>query len=364
LLVLLRVRQAAFLQDPCTGQTRRQNFCSPVFFFCKLFSFASNGFYKNGTLRARRAYVTAETTSKLQRRKHMKTVKMLTAASVVALMAAAPALADQAVQADTRTGASYTAPNANNPDTPDMPTVTKKDIKNGWNKTKNAVTNTADKAGDAISDTARKIKAAVLNNDPTVKAAPVVIDASMTASGMIGKPVYDEQHKKIATVEDVILDNSGKASMIVVKDGGFAGIGGKLAAFDYGAVVSRGDKGDIIAPLTKKSLDAITPFTYDATAASGKTQTLPAGGYSVAKLMNGEVLDAAGEKLANIDNLSFRNGRADLVIASYGQVLSMGGDKVAINFDTAQLVRTNDDVSMKLSTAQTRQFHAVEKAAD
>ncbi|MBI1216216.1 MAG: hypothetical protein GC185_10425 [Alphaproteobacteria bacterium] len=279
----------------------------------------------------------------------MKKLNILAAVSAIALLAASPALATVSTQDGAQGGTAYTAPNANNPDTPDMPTVTKQDIKKGWDKTK-----------QAVKDTVKQIKAAMLNNDPSVKSAPVNIAENRTAAGMIGQPLYNDQHQKVATVHDVILDNAGNASLIVVKDGGFAGIGGKLGALDYNAVTSRDDKGDTMQPVSAKTLKSVEPFTYDATATAKGAKTLPAGGYSLAKLMEGAVLDDSGRKLANIDNVSLRSGRADLVIASYGQVLSMGGDKVAINFDTSQIVRDKDSLSMKLTTAQTQQFHAIE----
>ena len=78
--------------------------------------------------------------------------------------------------------------------------------------------------------------------------------------------------------------------------------------------------------------------------------------YSVKKILQGSLIDANGKKIASIDNVTLRDGRANLVIAAYNQILGMGGDKVALDFDATQLVHDKDDVNLKLSEAQARKF--------
>ena len=50
------------------------------------------------------------------------------------------------------------------------------------------------------------------------------------ASKMIGSAVYDVQNRKIGSVDDVILNKSGKVDTIVIDVGSFLGMGGKDVA--------------------------------------------------------------------------------------------------------------------------------------
>ena len=47
------------------------------------------------------------------------------------------------------------------------------------------------------------------------------------ASKMIGSAVYDVQNRKIGSVDDVILNKSGKVDTVVIDVGSFLGMGGK-----------------------------------------------------------------------------------------------------------------------------------------
>lgn len=294
----------------------------------------------------------------------MRTLQLLTAASVVALLAGTPALAADQTMIDDNGNAVKVESND---------TQMTKDMKAGWADTKAAVKKTADKADNAMSnktDSARtdsamndkdeKYNVRIMGDAKAKTAAPVTIDKRMTAEGIIGKPVYNQQNDKVATVEDVILDSKGAAKLIVVKDGDFMGLGGKLAAFDYDAVVDRTKDGDVVMPITEKTIDKVAEFSYDPSDKKD-IRVIPENGYSVKKILDGNLVDEAGKKLAAIDNVSLRDGRANLVIAAYDQTLGMGGDKVALNFDATRLVRDKDDVNLKLNADQADQFKSFEK---
>lgn len=294
----------------------------------------------------------------------MRTLQLLTAASVVALLAGTPALAADQTMIDDNGNAVKVESND---------TQMTKDMKAGWADTKAAVKKTADKADNAMSnktDSARtdsamndkdeKYNVRIMGDAKVKTAAPVTIDKRMTAEGIIGKPVYNQQNDKVATVEDVILDSKGAAKLIVVKDGDFMGLGGKLAAFDYDAVVDRTKDGDVVMPITEKTIDKVAEFSYDPSDKKD-IRVIPENGYSVKKILDGNLVDEAGKKLAAIDNVSLRDGRANLVIAAYDQTLGMGGDKVALNFDATRLVRDKDDVNLKLNADQADQFKSFEK---
>ena len=187
-----------------------------------------------------------------------------------------------------------------------------------------------------------------------------LVFAALLHSPVIGKPVYNQQNDKVAVVEDIILDKDGAAKLVVVKDGDFMGLGGKLAAFDYDAIIDRTKEGDVVMPITEKTIDKVAEFSYEPTNKEN-VRLIPDNGYSAKKILDGNLVDENGKKLAAIDNLSMQGGRAKLVIAAYDQVLGMGGDKVALNFDATRLVRDKDNVDLKLNQSQAAEFKNFEK---
>jgi len=258
----------------------------------------------------------------------MKKLNMIRAISIAALMSSASALAETP---DAMRG--------------DMPTTH------------------AARNGDVVKSTVKRISLAVINDQPDVRPSVVTIEERNTAKGMIGKTIYNENNRKIGKLHDIILNNDGTAQLIVISNGSFAGLGGKLAAFNYDELVNRTAKGDLITPLTQKSIDSAVEFSYKNEEAKDNVRTIPENGYSVANLLKGKILGNDGAKLADIDNLSLRDGRAYLVIAAYNQIFGMGGKKAAVAFKTASFERENDQVNLKLSAAETMKFRNYKQMA-
>jgi hypothetical protein len=276
----------------------------------------------------------------------MKKTTFLTAASLAALMAASPALV-HAADAN-MSGETTMKVQANNPDTPPAETVTEQDIREGWNDTKKAA-----------KDTYKDVKAAILDKTSD---QPVNIDNNTTVQVLLGQPIYSHDKQKIATLEDIILDADGTAKMVVVKDLGLLGFGGKLAAFDYGTVVKTDAKGNIVTPLSKSAIDSAAEFSYTPEKTNAKIRMIPDNGYSVAQMLDGKLRGADNKSVADIDNIAFNNGKASMVIASYGGVLNMGEEHVALDFDSAQLVRADGSVDLKLDANETKAFEKLKKA--
>lgn len=227
----------------------------------------------------------------------------------------------------------------------------------------NAKANTKEAYADAKAETKEAYAdvKAKLFGEGAEGAAPTSldVDARTSASGMIGKPVYNSNNEKIATVSDIIVDNEGRAQLVVVSDGGFAGIGDKLAAFDYGLVVSQNADGDVFMPLSEDLLSKVAAFSYDEKDAGENVRMIPANGYSVAQLLKANLEDQNGKKIANVDNITFEGGEARNVIVDFGKVLNLGGDRAAFDFDDVDFVRTSkDDVSVRLNARQSAEFEA------
>jgi len=86
------------------------------------------------------------------------------------------------------------------------------------------------------------------------------------ASDLIGASVHNPAGEEIATVADIWLGTNGSAPMIVVRDGGVAGVGGKLRTVAYSAATiaadpdTSGDEPDVIVRLTDETLETLPEF--------------------------------------------------------------------------------------------------------
>lgn len=273
----------------------------------------------------------------------MKT-KILMAVSAFALMSTIPAYANTA-EADLSTKASVK--------TEEM----KADASRAWDKTKETVSNAADKVSAKTEETYDSIKAVFIDEDDNATET-VTIDSRRTAKGMIGKSIHNAKEEKVGSLKDIIVDEDGDAVLAIVSDGGFLGIGNKLAAFDYNLVTRQDADGDIIAPLTEESVKKVTEFSYEASDKADKpVRTLPAGAYSVEKLLKANIVNPANEKVASVDNIYFREGEADQVIVNMG----MGLDQAALDYDDLKIVRDGDNLNFQMSAEQAARFEAFKK---
>jgi sporulation protein YlmC with PRC-barrel domain len=277
--------------------------------------------------------------------------KFLIAASAVAMAVSVPAWAE-------------TSANANAEVKADAPSLSQ-DAKREWENVKQGASEAADKTSKAVEEAYEDIKATVIGEEETSTSSSVTIDSRNTASGMIGQPVLDTNGKKIASVQDIILDADGNAQMVVLADGGFMGIGTKLAAFDYNLVSQRQKDGDVIMPITQDTLNKVAPFSYEAKDAEkdAKVRVVPANGISVARLLEGQVLNQKKENVAEIDNISFSNGEASQIIIGFDKTLGLGGEKAAMSFEGSRIVREKNDLDVQLTASQTANFENFKKTA-
>lgn len=277
--------------------------------------------------------------------------RFLIAASVLAVMAGAPAFAE-------------TSANVNAEAKAEAPSLSQ-DAKREWENVKKDASEAADKTAKAAEDVYEDIKATLIGEETNASSSTVTIDSRATASGMIGQPVLNTKGDKIATVQDIILDADGNATTVVLADGGFMGIGTKLAAFDYNLVSQRQKDGDVIMPISEETLDKVAPFSYEPKDAEkdAKVRVIPANGISVAKLLEGQVLNTEKKNVAEIDNISFRDGEASQIIIGFDKTLGLGGEKAAMDFNSANVVRKKNDLDVQLTANQAANFENFKKTA-
>ncbi len=77
----------------------------------------------------------------------------------------------------------------------------------------------------------------------------------------LGKPIYNEEKKKVGNVEDVILSTDGTASYLVIGAGGFVGIGKHDVVIPVQQVVLV-DQKFVLPGATKQALKDLPKFKY------------------------------------------------------------------------------------------------------
>jgi sporulation protein YlmC with PRC-barrel domain len=88
---------------------------------------------------------------------------------------------------------------------------------------------------------------------------------SWTVTNYYKQNVYDPKETKIGTIDDVLVDKSGKVTGLVVGVGGFLGAGEKDVIVPYTAVKTekKNDKWYLTLDETKDSLKGAPGFSYD-----------------------------------------------------------------------------------------------------
>jgi uncharacterized protein YrrD len=187
----------------------------------------------------------------------------------------------------------------------------------------------------------------------------VTYNSRLTASGMLGQPIYNTKNEKIGTFKDIILDHDGNVKLVVVSDGGFMGIGDKLAAFDASLVINQQTNGDVIMPLSEDTIKQVAEFSYDQKEVSDKIRVMPANGYSVAELLKGKLVNPKNESLGNIENITFWDGEAANVIVAFDQTAGVGGERAALDFDNLILSKADDGaLNFRMNSQQSANFEA------
>lgn len=217
-------------------------------------------------------------------------------------------------------------------------------------------------AREAVQEGYRDIKASLLSEDPNkIEVSEFNVDPRNTASGIIGQPVFNASNERVGKIHDVIIDQNGNAQMVVVADGDFFGMG-KLAAFDYGSVVKVNADGDIVAPLTEEVIDQAAQFTYDRNNTDPNVKVIPTNGYSATALLKGDLVNPQKDKIADVDDLVLRNGKASQLIVGFDKVLGLGGQKTALNYKTAAVIKDGDQYDFQLNTPNANQFENYKKS--
>ena len=96
------------------------------------------------------------------------------------------------------------------------------------------------------------------------------------ASKMIGSAVYDVQNRKIGSVQDLVLDKTGKIDVVVVDVGSFLGMGGKNVAVPLSDIKT--DNNRLTLDRTKEQLQQMAEYRLEDRNTGAGTSTSPTQG--------------------------------------------------------------------------------------
>lgn len=274
------------------------------------------------------------------------TKTILLGASILAIMAAFPALA-----ADVKADANAEA-------------TTGAKIERSLEQTGDKISESAKEAGHKIDAATKDAGAAVkekysemkayFTDDDDVKAVSSVnITKQLTAEDVIGATVLNPKGESIGKVSDILVDKEGDAERVIINDGGVLGLG-KLVAFDYNVVKGVNADQEVVVKLTEESIKQ---------AAEYDNAKVPAGFFSVNKIIGSKVVDAEGKAVAKVDSVAFDDDDADYLIVSFNKILGVGGERAALDFDALEMTDNQGKYTFKLNTQQTAQFENHKGAA-
>jgi sporulation protein YlmC with PRC-barrel domain len=101
---------------------------------------------------------------------------------------------------------------------------------------------------------------------PTTRAAPAGPVGSIGAATLVGVDVKNSAGENIGEIKDVVVDQSGKATSVILGTGGVLGLGERNVPLGWDQVqISRDDGGKLqaVTNLTKEQLEAMPEYTKD-----------------------------------------------------------------------------------------------------
>lgn len=233
----------------------------------------------------------------------------------------------------------------------------------GWNDAEAENRQSSESAQEG--EESYKVKAVLLDRERKDEDEAIVAEDYMTGAGMIGRSVLDSEGRRIAALEDIIIDENGRAGLVVFTEGGFFGLGAKLAALDYqfaagpetGAKNNTG--GDVLKPLDEDAIDRVVGFSYKPIRRDRGTRIMPENSYRLSALLQANVLDPQGETVAEIDNAILRSGQVAYLILGVDKALGMGGKQIAISYKALTIAEKGGDFEVRLTSEQTEELESL-----
>lgn len=100
--------------------------------------------------------------------------------------------------------------------------------------------------------------------EQTIRSLP---SGALPISDYYNQSVYDTKDNKIGDVNDLLVDNDGKVSAVIIGVGGFLGAGEKNVAVPYALkLTDKNGKRYLVMDTTKEALEKAPGYTFDRSA--------------------------------------------------------------------------------------------------
>lgn len=195
---------------------------------------------------------------------------------------------------------------------------------------------------------------------PADEGKKVEIRRRSTVDEILGKEIQSDRGNEIASVDDIIIDSGGNVQKVVLSKGGFLGLGAEKVTLDYDHVMSRHEQGDTLAAVSEATLQQAQPFATDSRTPDPNAYVMPATSISLQKVMDADVLDPQGDKVATAENIQLKNGKAKNVLLK----MDATDLKVAVDFSQMQLIREDDDYHFALTRNQAERLSQIAAASE
>lgn len=283
-----------------------------------------------------------------------------TAAMTALFMFAAPAFAQSGSNSNMQgqnTQMMEDPVSANNPDTPNMPEITKEEIKEGWEETKETTENTME-----------KIRAAFINEQAEpANFSYVEINPRATAKGMLGQDVLGLEGEKVGKIEDIIINERGRAETVVISHGGLMGIGAQKTAMDYNDLFRfAANDQTMMMPVSQQVLENGMRYSYDpedaGPDAEANLMVMPESSMRVSRLLGSNVSNNRGEVVADADNIHFDEDMAERLIISFNGDYGLGKDYASLEYNRMDLMKINqNNYQYRMSAGQTNALESFKR---
>ncbi|HEY4344676.1 MAG TPA: PRC-barrel domain-containing protein [Parvibaculum sp.] len=151
---------------------------------------------------------------------------------------------------------------------------------------------------------------------------------ALSAYYLKGADVMGSDNKKLGTIDDIVLDESGQAKRALIAAGGVAGIGAKEVGVDFSRLTFAGQ--GVKAPVAQ----------IDATADSLKSQPpvekdkIGSGLVLASSVVGSKVKLQESKDMAKISDVILdKKGAAKYAAIDFGGVMGVGDKRVAVSYD-------------------------------
>lgn len=184
--------------------------------------------------------------------------------------------------------------------------------------------------------------------------------AALEAPGMVTAEAFEDLAAKnsagteIGTVRDVVLDQQGAISGLVVSEGGILGVGARRVLVPAAEIQPEQGADGTLAAVTLTTagdnLEKFPTFSYDAANAEPGTQTLAATDNSATTLIGSAVKTSDGEEVGTIDALILDlPGKTAKATIESGGLMGVNAKRVVVAMNDLTISKDEDqDVTVQI----------------